>query len=598
MFYEISLYSSLVIFGFGIIYKVAGWFRHGLENGSEQARSGFRFNKALRGLVRTLFSYKVFTLLKALLLEVALQTRTLKEDRFRWTMHLLIYVGFTVLLLMHALGNILTIHLFPEYYPSINPFLFIRDFMGILVLAGLGMAVYRRIALRKRYVRTRALDTYALAIVALVFISGFLLEGIKITSHTAYEQMVEDYSGTDDEKELAALESFWVKDYGVVSPNVRSPFTQETLTLGKEVHEDNCAACHSPQQWAFAGYTLAKLVRPVARPLDRVNTSAFLWYVHIFSSLFGLAYLPFSKMFHMIAAPINLLVNAVTDPERSDPSSVLTREVLELDACTHCGTCSFRCSAAVAFKTLGNTNILPSERMISIKALTGGNKLTETDMRAVQEGIYLCTNCDRCTVVCPVGINLRELWFNVREIILQKGYPEPLSLSPYSFYRGLKKNRIASERYSKPLDAARKALTGKGEAVKAEILDLTDSNAEFREALSRSTIESSFSYCFACENCTSVCPVVGNYDNPQEVLGLLPHQIMRSVGLGIKDMALNSMMLWDCVTCYQCQEHCPQGVPVTDILYELKNQAIRNVATSTTSSIPKSETGEHQKGAL
>ena len=598
MFFEISLYSSLVIFGFGIIYKVTGWFRHGFENGSEQASPGFRFNKALKGLVGTLFSFKVFTLIKALLLEVILQTRTLKEDRFRWIMHLLIYVGFTVLLLMHALGNIITIHLFSEYYPSINPFLFIRDFTGILVLVGLGMAVYRRIVLRKRYVRTRAVDHYALAIMAIIFISGFLLEGVKITSHTAYDQMVEDYSGTDDEKELAALESFWVKDYGVVSPKAHPPFTQETLTLGKEVHEDNCAACHSPQQWAFAGYTVAKLTRPFARPLDRLNTGVLLWYIHIFASLFGLAYLPFSKMFHMIAGPMNLLVNAVMDPERSDPAAVLTRQALELDACTHCGTCSFRCSAAVAFKRLGNTNILPSERMLSIKALTGGKKLTETDIRALQEGIYLCTNCDRCTVVCPVGINLRELWFSVREFIIQKGYPEPLALSPYSFYRGLRRNRISSEKYSRPLDAARKAMTGDGEAVKERVLDLTDRNAEFRESMSLSPIESSFSYCFACENCSTVCPVVGNYENPQEVLGLLPHQIMRSVGLGLKNMALSSMMLWDCVTCYQCQEHCPQGVPVTDILYELKNQAIRNVATSTTSSIPKSKADGRRKGVL
>jgi len=36
-------------------------------------------------------------------------------------------------------------------------------------------------------------------------------------------------------------------------------------------------------------------------------------------------------------------------------------------------------------------------------------------------------------------------------------------------------------------------------------------------------------------------------------------------------------MLWDCVTCYQCQEQCPQGVKVTEVLYELKNLAIKNV---------------------
>jgi heterodisulfide reductase subunit C len=38
---------------------------------------------------------------------------------------------------------------------------------------------------------------------------------------------------------------------------------------------------------------------------------------------------------------------------------------------------------------------------------------------------------------------------------------------------------------------------------------------------------------------------------------------------------MGSGMLWDCVTCYQCQEHCPQGVKVTDVLYELKNQAMK-----------------------
>jgi heterodisulfide reductase subunit C len=40
-------------------------------------------------------------------------------------------------------------------------------------------------------------------------------------------------------------------------------------------------------------------------------------------------------------------------------------------------------------------------------------------------------------------------------------------------------------------------------------------------------------------------------------------------------MACGASMIWDCVTCYQCQEHCPQLVEVTDILYQLKNMAIK-----------------------
>jgi heterodisulfide reductase subunit C len=31
-------------------------------------------------------------------------------------------------------------------------------------------------------------------------------------------------------------------------------------------------------------------------------------------------------------------------------------------------------------------------------------------------------------------------------------------------------------------------------------------------------------------------------------------------------------MVWDCATCYQCQEHCPAGIRVTEVLYELRNR--------------------------
>jgi heterodisulfide reductase subunit C len=41
-------------------------------------------------------------------------------------------------------------------------------------------------------------------------------------------------------------------------------------------------------------------------------------------------------------------------------------------------------------------------------------------------------------------------------------------------------------------------------------------------------------------------------------------------------------MLWACLGCYQCQDHCPQGVRITDVFYELKNIAIKEVKAKTT----------------
>jgi heterodisulfide reductase subunit C len=280
-------------------------------------------------------------------------------------------------------------------------------------------------------------------------------------------------------------------------------------------------------------------------------------------------------MFHIFSTPISLLANAVMDKEKSEAANIATRQAMELDACMRCGTCSLRCSAASAFDALGNEYILPSEKMTFLRILASGKDLSQEELLAIQEGIYLCTNCDRCTVVCPAGINLRELWFDVREDLVQRGYPEPLILSPFSFYRGLKRENISEDDYVKPLEGTSRVVAGKFEQVMDPSTPISFKDREIVE-LNKLPSSSTFSYCFGCQNCTTVCPVVVSYENPRETLGLLPHQVMNCLGMGLVEMASGPRMLWDCVTCYQCQEHCPQNVEVTDIFFQLKNLAVKN----------------------
>ncbi len=87
----------------------------------------------------------------------------------------------------------------------------------------------------------------------------------------------------------------------------------------------------------------------------------------------------------------------------------------------------------------------------------------------------------------------------------------------------------------------------------------------------------SFKGCFSCQRCTNICPVVRSFDNPAESLGLLPHQIMFSLGIGNTELAMGSKMIWSCSTCYLCQEHCPNDVELCDIFYSLKNDAINKI---------------------
>ncbi|MCG6877712.1 MAG: 4Fe-4S dicluster domain-containing protein [Deltaproteobacteria bacterium] len=574
MIFNTALYAALAIFSIGLIFKVFTWFRYSLGVDGKDIPFSGRVAAAIRGVFSTLFSSKILILIRVFIFEVLLQSRTFKQSVPRWVMHMLIFGGFMLLLVLHALEIPVTSRLFPDYASTLNPFLLIRNLSLAMVLTGLGIAFYRRHRSKTGRLFSHAMDHYLLILLAVIMISGLLLEGSKIVSYKRYQNMMEDYGDVEGGAEAKALESFWVAKFGVASPNVKGPFDEATLSQGKQLHETNCAACHSRPQWAFLSYGVSRGIKPLATVLDRLNIPLVLWYIHFLTCFIGLAYLPFSKMFHIVTSPLSLLVNAVMDNERSDPANIATRQIMELDACTHCGTCNERCSVAVAFEEIPNSNILPSEKMAAVKALASGKKLDENDLKRLQEGIYLCTNCYRCTEVCPVGINLQELWFNVREKLIQEGYPELLTLSPLSFYRGLRRDRIPKAQFRESASQIEKAIANECPSIDTnDRIDKNDMDKAFKEKLAKSSEGGSFVYCFTCMTCTSACPVCRNYENPPEALGLVPHQIIRAAALGLPDMVYRSNMLWRCLGCYQCQDSCPQGVRLTDIFYELKNLA-------------------------
>lgn len=575
MAFSISLYLALAIFVIGLIYKIGIWFTLKTGAESEAIPTGKRISSAFKGMCLTIFSAKILALIKIFVVDVIFQRKVFTEDRFRWLIHILIYGGFMFLLFMHALDTLITARLYETYVSSVNPFLFLRDFFGVLVIIGVALATYRRFILKAPRLTTTPMDTYALIILAVIMLSGISLEGAKIGSYIRYRQMVEEYAGLEEgEEDYKALTAFWVCEFGTVAPDLKEPFDRELIEAGRELHEMSCAGCHSKPQWGFSGFLVAKATKGIALPIDRASIPTLLWHIHFLACFIGLAYLPFSKFFHTIVSPLSLLVNSVMDRE-SDPSNIATRQALEFDACMHCGNCTKRCSVGVIVEKIPNSTILPSEKLLALSHYARG-KVPGEKLRALIEGTYLCTNCHRCTEVCPAGINLEELWLAMRERLIAGDTPLFLTLSPLSYYRGLNKERIAPDHYSQPLLKAREAIQAPLALIKDEAvpLTLTPGNRELQGRLLGSDQASSFAACFGCQTCTNVCPVVAACENPVEVLGMLPHQIMYAAGLGVKDLALGSNMLWDCLTCYQCQEQCPQGVKVTEVLYELKNLAI------------------------
>ncbi|MGB5749528.1 MAG: 4Fe-4S dicluster domain-containing protein [Desulfobacterales bacterium] len=567
--------AALIIFFLGLIYRISKWFTKKFGDAGQKFTALQRVASAAKGIVRILFSSKLLLVLKALLVDVLLQSGVFKEDALRWLAHMLIFYGFMLLLLMHALDSKITVLLFTDYYATVNPFFFLRDLFGAMVLVGVGMAIFRRYLSKPRRLRTGPRDHYAIIILAVIMLSGIGLIGLKITSYSEFKIMVEDYAGLDDEEEIQALEAVWVKDFGVVSPNIQPPLDEDLLSAGREVHESSCFDCHASAQWAFTGYATAKVIKPIAIWLDQIGGITILWYIHFIACFAGLAYLPFSKMFHIICTPLSLIANRVMDPGHSAPANVITRQIMELDACTHCGSCSLNCSAGMIYEAIGNETILPSEKILHLKKMVYGKQLDAGQMAAIQEGVYLCTNCDRCTVRCPSGIRLKELWYTVREELIAGGPTLLYVLTPFSFVRGLVgRPKLQANDYDLPLAKARQAVAGHFKELlnpDAAIPLNVQPSPERRSVLADKT----FSQCFSCQSCTSVCPVVGNYEQPEDILGLLPHQIMCCLGLGLTEAARGARMIWDCLTCYQCQENCPQQVEVCDLLYELKNMSVQ-----------------------
>ena len=62
MFFTVTLYLALVIFGIGTIYRISTWYRRqiGLASVSN------RFGSSIKGILGVIFSVKILFLLKAL----------------------------------------------------------------------------------------------------------------------------------------------------------------------------------------------------------------------------------------------------------------------------------------------------------------------------------------------------------------------------------------------------------------------------------------------------------------------------------------------------------------------------------------------------
>ena len=74
--------------------------------------------------------------------------------------------------------------------------------------------------------------------------------------------------------------------------------------------------------------------------------------------------------------------------------------------------------------------------------------------------------------------------------------------------------------------------------------------------------------CIQCGNCSGSCPTSRDMDYS-------PRQIFALTRAGYRRVVLCSKAIWLCCSCYSCTARCPKEIKITDILYKLKQVAMK-----------------------
>ncbi|MEM0077608.1 MAG: (Fe-S)-binding protein [Thermoplasmata archaeon] len=118
-----------------------------------------------------------------------------------------------------------------------------------------------------------------------------------------------------------------------------------------------------------------------------------------------------------------------------------------MESCTHCGICIDKCHM---FISTGDVNNSPVGRAELVRKIYKHPKETNVDISKIYSYYYQCTECRRCAVFCPNGIDQSEITRNVREILTSMGLmPEYLATTLAQVYRvgnnlGLNEKSIAN----------------------------------------------------------------------------------------------------------------------------------------------------------
>ena len=317
----------------------------------------------------------------SLVVQVLGQKRTLSEF-YPGIMHFTIFWGMLVLAIGTALATVDwdVTHLFFGFQFLTGWFYIVfelaLDLLGLLVIAGLGMAIYRRYVTRPARlqdfpVKTFARDdAYVLTMLTFITLSGYLTEGLRI----------------------AVTQPDW-------------------------------------QAWSPIGRVIAAGFLALGDPTNQ-TLHLVVWSLHILTAFAVIASLPFTKLFHIIATPLNIYfqnvspIGALSAAHQNGGMGVKEwkqftwKQLLDFEACTRCGRCQDVCPAYASAQVLSPRNMMAKlETHLWEKA---NEKNLHGNIVSAEE-LWACTTCRACSQVCPAFIDHVTTFVDMRRYLVDQG---------------------------------------------------------------------------------------------------------------------------------------------------------------------------------
>lgn len=188
---------------------------------------------------------------------------------------------------------------------------------------------------------------------------------------------------------------------------------------------------------SFVGYRLASLVSGWDEPAIR-SAHWGMWWVHALLVFGFIGAIPFTRLFHFVAGPINLFLAPATlgvlEPVTleqaeefgfvgvGDIRNLTAQQMVSLDACMECGRCDDVCPALATGKPLSPKKVVQDLKGVMERLPTVDADAPLNPHEVIQpETLWSCTACSACVGVCPVRVDQLTLILDLRRYLASEG---------------------------------------------------------------------------------------------------------------------------------------------------------------------------------